>query len=82
MPAANETISGELQRLVRHDQEVARSRLVLILAARHDPWRGDDDADPIPWLAAELVETYWRGTEDEANGALDEYLSQRVGSDD
>jgi len=42
--------------------------------------------DPIPFLAAiyrgELVETYWRGTRDEAEDALTEYLSQRVSSDD
>jgi hypothetical protein len=41
------------------------------------PFRGSND-DPIPWLVkiyrGEEIVSYWRGTSDEAEDALSEYL--------
>jgi hypothetical protein len=48
---------------------------------RHKPAAADD---PISWLVTiyrgEAVESYWRGSEDEAQDALTEYL-QREGNE-
>jgi hypothetical protein len=42
-----------------------------------------EKGDPISFLSAiyraEMVEAYWRGTREEAEDALSEYLAERVG---